>query len=399
MRLPRLGGPIWVVAGTRPEVIKQAPVLGSARARFGHDAVQWVSTHQHLQLETDTMARFGITADHRLQERADGGSITEFNIRVIRQFTELQEKIRPGLVVVQGDTASTFAAAFSAFHADIPVAHVEAGLRTDDIHDPFPEEAYRRMTDAMADLHFAPTPAAAERLIAEGYNEEVVFSTGNTAVDALQMIDQMEPGRAATELPEIPEAARLVFVTMHRRESWGSVLEELCGAIRDIVSQFQDIHVVLPVHVNPTVQETVTKALRNVPRVILTPPLDFVACHMLIRKSHLIMTDSGGITEEAPSYNVPTLVLRNTTERPEAIDAGYARLVGTDRQRVVAAAGEILGNASVHLQMKSRENPYGDGHASERIALGIERFLTHQAPILPPSEQFRRKHKNNSAAA
>ena len=392
-------GPIWIVAGTRPEVIKLAPVLSSARARFGDGAVQWVSTHQHLQLEADTMARFGITADHRLEERRDGGSIAKFAMRTISQLSDLQDKVLPSLVVVQGDTASTFAGAFAAYHAGIPVAHVEAGLRTDNIHDPFPEEAYRRMTDAMADLHFAPTEAAADRLIAEGYQSDVVFSTGNTAVDALQMIDHMDAGPVVSDLPEIPEGARLVFVTMHRRESWGKALEDLCGAIRDVVERFEDIHVVLPVHVNPVVRTTITKELSGIPRVSLTPPLDFLACHMLIQKSYLIMTDSGGITEESPSYGVPTLVLRNTTERPEAMDAGYARLIGTDRATVVAAASELLGSTAAHVRMESKGNPYGDGRAAERIALGIERFLADEVPVLTAAEQFRWRADKGSNAA
>lgn len=220
MRLTNETAPIWIVAGTRPEVIKLAPVLRRAQTRMGKDKVQWVSTHQHSQLETDTLARFGITPDHRLSERKDGGAITEFNVRTITQLTALLGKASPSLVVVQGDTASTFAGAFSAFHAGVPVAHVEAGLRTDDIRDPFPEEAYRRMTDALADLHFAPTWAAADRLVSEGYGEGTVFTTGNTSIDALEMIDHMDIGAAALELPKLPETARLVFVTVHRRESW-----------------------------------------------------------------------------------------------------------------------------------------------------------------------------------
>ena len=388
MSLKRPDGPIWIVAGTRPEVIKLAPVFNRARSQFGAENVHWISTHQHLQLESTTMARFGISATHRLAERTDGGSIIGFNIGTIEQLTALQEKIRPGLVVVQGDTGSTFSGAFAAFHAGIPVAHVEAGLRSDDIHDPFPEEAYRRMTDAVADLHFAPTMAAADRLVSEGYARETVFSTGNTSVDALQMIDHMNIGPASGEVPSIPAGARLLFVTMHRRESWGQPLEDLCCAIRDIVEAFEDVHVVLPVHVNPVVRDTVRKVLNDVPRVSLTDPLDFVACHTLIRNSHLILTDSGGITEEAPSYGVPALILRNATERPESIAAGLARLIGTDRATVLAAASEILRDPALHARMATSRNPYGDGQASSRIVLGIQRYLAQTSPVLTEDEQF-----------
>ena len=389
MSSKRIQGPIWIISGTRPEVIKLAPVLNQARSQFGAQNVHWISTHQHLQLESDTLARFGITATHRLAERTGGGSITDFNLSTIAQLTALQERTRPSLVIVQGDTASTFAGAFAAFHAGIPIAHVEAGLRTDDIHDPFPEEAYRRMIDAVSDLHFAPTMMAAERLISEGYSAGTVFSTGNTAVDALQMIDHMDIGAAAAELPDIPDGARLLFVTAHRRESWGRPLEQLCMAIRDIVETFNDVHVVLPVHVNPIVRDTVRRVLKDVPRVTLTHPLDFAACHFLIRRSHLILTDSGGIAEEAPSYGVPTLILRNATERPESVDAGLAQLVGTDRNTVLAAASAILRNPALHTAMKASHNPYGDGRASERIVLGIERFLAQQLPVLSADEQFR----------
>jgi len=385
----QLTGPIWIVAGTRPEVIKLAPVLNRVRSQFGAENVQWISTHQHMQLESKTMARFGITATHRLAERTVGGSITDFTIRTIEQLTALQEKVRPSLVVVQGDTSSTFAGALAAFHAGIPVAHVEAGLRTDDIHDPFPEEAYRRMTDAVADLHFAPTRAAADRLVSEGYARGMVFSTGNTSVDALQMIDHMDIGLAAADVPAIPDGARLLFVTVHRRESWGQPLENLCNAIRDIVEAFDDVHVVLPVHVNPVVRDTVRRVLQDVPRITLTAPLDFVTCHFLIRRAHLILTDSGGITEEAPSYGVPVLILRNATERPESIDAGLARLIGTNRETVVAAASEILRDPALHARMGILHNPFGDGRASERIVLGIKRYLADESPMLTDEEQFR----------
>ena len=383
-----LAAPIWLVSGTRPEVIKLAPLYLAALGRFGSGAVQWISTGQHLALETQMLGHFGIVPHHRLPERADTEDVTRFSLRAIEELTRLQAATGPGLVIVQGDTASTFAGAFAAFHGGIPLAHVEAGLRTHDIHSPYPEEAYRRMTDAMSDLHFAPTPRAAARLAAEGFPAESIFTTGNTAVDALQMIDSMDGEPAAGLLAEIPPSARLLVVTMHRRESWGAPMEDLCHAVRDIVADHPDVRVVLPVHVNPRVRCTVTGILEGVPRVMLTPPLDFLTTHALIRRAQLVLTDSGGITEEAPSYGVPVLILRRWTERPEAVEEGLAELVGTDRKTVAEAARRLLDDPEARTRMTAARNPYGDGRAAERIVLGIERFLSGEGPVLTEEEQF-----------
>ncbi len=386
--MPQPENPIWIVAGTRPEVIKLAPVYRQACKVFGSDEVQWVSTGQHMALESETLARFRIDPDHCLPKRSQTSSITEFNLRTIRELTDLQDRIHPRLVIIQGDTGSTYSGAFAAFHASIPVVHIEAGLRTDNIQDPFPEEAYRRMADAMAALHFAPTKMAADRLRMEGYTSGSVFSTGNTSVDALQMFDELPDDLTPPELLEPLRSGRLVFVTMHRRESWGPPLEEVCKAVRDIAEAYDDVNIVIPVHVNPVVRETVKATLKGVPRVVLTRPLDFVTCHALIRHSYLIMTDSGGIMEEAPSYGVPALILRRSTERPEAVQEGLARLTGTDRQSVLTAARQILDDPQVHARMASDRNPYGDGRAAERIVLGIKRFLSGEHPILTEKEQY-----------
>jgi len=384
----KIARPLWIVAGTRPEVIKLAPVYFSAQARFGKSAVQWISTGQHMQLEREMLAQFAITPDHNLNVRQESGTLVDVAERTIRALTKLQQDIKPALVIVQGDTVSTFAGAFAAFHAAIPVAHVEAGLRTSDIHDPFPEEAYRRMTDAMTDIHFPPTRMAGDNLRTEGYPEDTIYCTGNTAIDAVKMVDSGALVPSAGEVVELPKQGRLLFVTMHRRESWGKPLEDLCATIRDIVEKYDDVHVVLPVHVNPIVRDTVFAMLKGVARVNLAPPLDFMACHSVIRKSYLIMTDSGGIAEEAPSYGVPVLVLRKVTERPEAAQAGLAILTGTDREKVFTAACNVLDDPQVHAQMRGEKSPYGDGQASARITLAIERYLAGDQPLLTADEQF-----------
>lgn len=380
-------GPIWIVSGTRPEVIKLAPLYFALKKRFGAD-VRWISTGQHMALEEETLHAFAITPDVRVQRRHEGEAILDYDAHLIEGLARLQRDEPPRLVIVQGDTASTFSGAFAAFHASIPVAHVEAGLRSNDIYDPFPEEAYRRMVDTMTTLYFPPTGSAARNLIAEGVDPRRVMITGNTSVDALEMIDGNPLMSPAPEGVSARGDRRLIFVTMHRRESWGQPMENLCNAVRDIVRAHDDVEVVLPVHVNPEVRRTVRGILGAEPRVNLTEPLDYATCHYVIRRSHLILTDSGGVSEEAPSYHVPTLILRRTTERPEAVEAGIARLVGTDRARVLAEANRLLDDPDAYAAMKNNRNPYGDGRAADRITLAIARFFDGVEPLLSNEEQF-----------
>jgi UDP-N-acetylglucosamine 2-epimerase (non-hydrolysing) len=387
MKKQSYSGPVLVVAGTRPEVIKLAPVYLEARKRLGEARVCWVSTGQHGVLERETLARFAIKPDHYLNAGA-GGSLLDLNEKVVRGITALCEAIDPSFAVVQGDTVSAFAGAFAAFHEHLPVAHVEAGLRSGDNLDPFPEEAYRRMIDDMASLRFAPTAGAAANLVAEGCREDTIYVTGNTAIDALALVDKLAVQRAPANVPVIPNGQRLIFVTIHRRESWGTKLEGMCHALRDIAARFDDVHMVLPLHVNPRVRETVEPILRDQPRITLTEPLDYVACHSLIREAHLILTDSGGIQEEAPSYHVPVLVLREVTERPEAVRDGLAVLVGTDRQDVYSIASRWLEDPALREGMQGIDNPFGDGQASTRIVTALERFLAGETPLLTKCEQF-----------
>jgi UDP-N-acetylglucosamine 2-epimerase (non-hydrolysing) len=382
--------PILIVAGTRPEVIKLAPVYFTARARFGNAAVQWISTGQHHTLEQETLRSFGIECTHRLNAGDASGSLITVNNRIIEHFSHLLRAEEPALVVVQGDTASAYAAAFAAFHARIPVAHVEAGLRTYDNLDPFPEEAYRRMIGVLATIHFAPTPRAAAHLRSEGCAEASIYITGNTAVDALALIDAVNARRGDLQtLPQVPPGKRLVFVTLHRRESWGTPLRDMCLAIRDIAERFfDDVHIVFPLHVNPQVQKQVRPLLSGIPHITIVPPLDYAACHALISQAYVILTDSGGIQEEAPSYGVPVLVLRRATERPEAVEQGTAVLTGTDRRRIFEEASRLLSNPARPKILRERRNPFGDGRAAQRIVTAIGRFLGGEAHLLSAEEQF-----------
>jgi len=380
-------GPILLVAGTRPEVIKLAPVHGAARALFGRDAIQWLSTGQHQALERDTLAGFGIEPSHRLALGDAGGSLLTMIERISHGIGEVLVAERPALVVVQGDTASAFAGAMAAFHHGIPVAHVEAGLRTYDNRDPYPEEAYRRMIDVLSTIRFAPTPGAAGHLRAEGCRESSIYVTGNTAVDAVALGGTAGAGQTEGLRLHSP-SARLLFVTLHRRESWGGPLEAMCLALRDIVERFDDVEIVLPLHVNPNVRRVIEPLLSGRARIKLVPPLDFASCQAVMSQAHLILTDSGGIQEEAPSHGVPVLVLRKSTERPEAVEAGLAILTGNGREEIVKRASLLLQDTELHARMRDRRNPFGDGNAAARIARALHRFVRDEYPLLTTEEQF-----------
>lgn len=379
---------LFIVAGTRPEVIKLAPVYFSTRKRFGSRAVRWVSTGQHRMLETQTLASFGIVPDFRLKAHDHHGSLLKTAERVTLALGELLRRRNPDLVIVQGDTVSAYAAAFAAFHRNVPVGHVEAGLRTYDAHDPFPEEAYRRMIAPLATVHFAPTSRAAGNLYSEGCEENRVCVTGNTVVDALAMVDRITGTGAMAKMPDIPADKRLLFVTLHRRESWGTPLSEMCLAVKALVKRYKDVHVVFPVHVNPVVQRTVHPLLDGVRGITLLRPVNYAVAHALIRRAYAVLTDSGGIQEEAPSYGVPVLVLRCVTERPEAVDAGMAILTGTEHDAVFREACRLLDDADLREQMRAHRNPFGDGKAAGRIVTAVERLWAGTEPLLDENEQF-----------
>ena len=351
--------------GTRPEAIKMAPVIRALR----HDpafTTEVVLTAQHRELLDQVLAVFDVQADHDLNVMRPRQSLAELTSRLMIALDQWLEQSRPDLLMVQGDTTSAFIGALAAFYRGVPVAHVEAGLRTPDAATPFPEEMNRRLVGRLAALHFAPTELAQRALVSEGVCADTIFVTGKTVVDALQTICQ-SPALARTTLPIQPRADQaMVLVTMHRRESWDRI-GEVCAALADVVSSRPHVRVVFPVHPNPAVRESVRGSLAGVERVDLIDPLDYLAFVKMMQASRVIVTDSGGVQEEAPVFGRPVLVLRETTERSEAIDAGVAQLVGTSRPVIAAALTRLLDDPQAWAAMARSTSPFGDGHAAERI--------------------------------
>jgi UDP-N-acetylglucosamine 2-epimerase (non-hydrolysing) len=354
------------VVGTRPEAIKMAPVVLEARARGCEVCV--VSTGQHREMLDQVHDVFGIRPDRDLELMRPDQALAELTARVLVSVDEVMAAERPDWVLVQGDTTTAMAAALCSFYRGTPIGHVESGLRTHDLARPFPEELNRIVADRVSRAHFAPTPGARENLLAEGLADATIHVTGNTVVDALQAILASDAAAAAlAELPRIEPRERLVLVTAHRRESFGRPMASIARAVARLARAHPDVRVVLPVHPNPNVRGVMEEILERVDRVHLVPPMSYPAFVKLMARAHLVLTDSGGVQEEAPSLGVPALVLRETTERPEAVAAGAIALVGLDEDAIVAAAERILGSSEVHARMARTVNPYGDGHAAERI--------------------------------
>jgi len=374
---------VMVVFGTRPEAIKLAPVV-HALARSATLEPCVCVTGQHREMLDQMLAVFDLTPDHDLAVMQRDQTLFSLTARLLDALAPVLAREQPSALVVQGDTTTAFATALAGYYARIPTGHVEAGLRTNDPYNPFPEEMNRRLTTHLATWHYAPTRRAAENLQREGVAADRVLLTGNTIVDALHEILARLERRG--ELPEtvLPPALvagrRLIVVTGHRRESFGEGLRNICAALRAIAERNEDVVVVYPVHLNPNVQRPVRELLGDQPRVILTEPLDYLPFVDLLRRAFLILTDSGGIQEEAPSLGVPALVMRETTERPEGIEAGVARLVGTRSEAISEAAQRLLDNPTAYRHMVAAENPYGDGHAAEKIARALEQSLA-AAPV------------------
>jgi len=358
-----------VVLGTRPEAIKLAPVILELEKRDDFDCIT-VLTAQHREMSDSVLRLFGITPTHDLDLMQPGQSLFDLSARLIAGLRPVYEEERPDVVIVQGDTTTTFIAALAAYYLRIPVAHVEAGLRTADKHNPFPEEINRRLTSNLADLHFAPTETAEKALLAEGVPAESIVVTGNTVIDALLHIIEKDP--PSDYLPTgLDPNRRWILVTSHRRENWGAPLESICHALRDLCECYDDIEIIYPVHPNPRVRETTSKLLAEVPNIHLIAPLEYLSFVHLMNAANFIITDSGGIQEEAPSLGKPVLVIREKTERPEAVEAGTVRLVGTSRERIVEQACELLDSEAAYNEMSRKHNPYGDGNACPRIADAI----------------------------
>jgi UDP-N-acetylglucosamine 2-epimerase (non-hydrolysing) len=373
---------VLTVFGTRPEVIKLAPVI-RALERGGVDVIV-CATGQHRDMLDQMLEIFSLCPDFDLDIMRPNQSPLDVAGRILTELPAVIAQVRPDWLVVQGDTTTTFAASWVGFHAQAPVAHVEAGLRTHDKFHPFPEEINRRLTSALADLHFAPTSGAESNLLAEGIAPERIFVTGNPVVDAMEMI-LGQPTQWDDPRLEGFEG-RILLVTAHRRESFGPPLEEICRAVADLLAEHKDLTAVFPVHPNPSVREVVDRALGKIPRVILVPPMPYPPFVRLMQRADLILSDSGGVQEEAPSVGTPVLVLRDITERPEAIESGWAQLVGTSRARIVEMANEYL-NQNRKQQLRQSSNPFGDGHAGERIAELLASQFDRQSSVIRKSAE------------
>jgi UDP-N-acetylglucosamine 2-epimerase (non-hydrolysing) len=359
---------VAVVFGTRPEAIKLAPVIHELR-RQPDLATRVIVTAQHREMLDQALAVFDLAPDVDLDTMAHGATLAEMTGRLVSAVDVALAAEQPDYVLVQGDTTTVFAGALAAFYRQIPVGHVEAGLRSGDRYDPFPEEVNRRLAGVLATIHFAPTPRARSNLLAEGVTSDRIVVTGNTAIDALRyVVDRLPP-------PEDPAVGRRILMTVHRRENWGARMESICLAVRDVLDAREDVEVVLPMHRNPVVRDTIQSILGGHPRARLTEPASYVELVDQMRRCTLVMTDSGGIQEEAPSLGKPILVLRETTERPEAIEAGCARLVGTAREAVTAEALRLLDDPASYAAMARVANPFGDGRAAERIVAEVRRVL------------------------
>jgi UDP-N-acetylglucosamine 2-epimerase (non-hydrolysing) len=360
------------VFGTRPEAIKMAPVIRRLEERSERFESLICVSAQHRDMLDQVLDVFALRPDYDLEIMTPGQSPAGVVARVLDRLPPLLREIRPDVLLVQGDTMTTFAASFAAYLERMPSCHVEAGLRTGNRYHPFPEEMNRVLTTRLADLHFAPTTTARDRLLAEGVPAKTVLLTGNTVIDALLSTVRADYHFTTPALAALDPRSRVVLVTTHRRESFGAPLRSTCAAIADLVDRFPDIEVVLPVHPNPNVKTEVEAILCDTPRVHLITPVDYLEFVHLMARAHLILTDSGGVQEEAPSLGKPVLVLRETTERPEGVEAGTAVVVGTDRQRIVATASRLLSSAEAYQRMANAVSPYGDGKASERIAAALE---------------------------
>ena len=362
---------VCIVLGTRPEAIKLAPVIQAFQAADDFQT-RVVLTGQHREMVTQVMELFGITADHDLALMAPKQTLTHITCSALQGLQEEFERHSPDLVLVQGDTTTAFASALAAFYGQIPVGHVEAGLRTDDIFDPYPEEANRRLISQLALLHFAPTHVSARNLAASGVVGETV-TTGNTVIDALLLMAQKAP---PLEMPGLDfERQRVILATVHRRENWGERLQDIGRGFLEVLERFPDTALLLPLHRNPTVREPLQALLGDHPRAFLTEPLDYDRLVAAMRGATLLLTDSGGLQEEAPALGKPVLVLRRTTERPEAVDAGTAKLIGTDSADIVRETALLLESSAAYEAMARAHNPFGDGQASARILESCRSFL------------------------
>ncbi|WP_409271537.1 non-hydrolyzing UDP-N-acetylglucosamine 2-epimerase [Neobacillus sp. SCS-31] len=369
---------IMTVFGTRPEAIKMAPLVKELEKTAEIESIVTV-TAQHRQMLDQVLDIFQITPDHDLNIMKERQTLAGVTVRALEGLDSVFKETKPDMVLVHGDTSTTFVASLAAFYNQIPIGHVEAGLRTWDKYSPYPEEMNRQLTGVMADLHFSPTSQSRQNLTEENKKTDAIFVTGNTAIDALKTTVKETYTHPVLEKLGTD---RLVLMTAHRRENLGDPMENMFRAISRLVAEHSDIQVVYPVHMNPVVRETANRILGDNPRIHLIEPLDVIDFHNFAARAYLILTDSGGVQEEAPSLGVPVLVLRDTTERPEGVKAGTLKLAGTDELTIYRMANELLSDKSAHEQMAKASNPYGDGQASARIVESILYYfgLRNQRP-------------------
>jgi len=363
---------VLTVFGTRPEAIKMAPLVHALNSdnRF---EVKVCVTAQHREMLDQVLDLFEITPDYDLNLMRAGQTLPDVTSRILLELTPVLKEFKPDVVLVHGDTATTFAASLAAYYEQITVGHVEAGLRTGNIYSPWPEEGNRKLTGALAKYHFSPTENSKANLLKENYAAENISVTGNTVIDALLLVKQQIEDNAklrntlARQFPMLDENKKLILVTGHRRESFGGGFERICEALAQTAQAHPDCQILYPVHLNPNVQEPVKRILKSVDNVNLIEPQQYLPFVYLMNRSHIILTDSGGIQEEAPSLGKPVLVMRDTTERPEAVNAGTVKLVGTDVAKITSALNELLTNDESYKTMSRAHNPYGDGKACQRI--------------------------------
>lgn len=361
---------ILAVVGTRPEAIKMAPVIRALQSAPWAEA-RVLATAQHRQMLDQVLEAFGIAPDIDLDIMTPGQSLPELTARLLSRLDEVFARERPDAILIQGDTTTVMTAALAAFYRRIPVGHVEAGLRTGDLQNPFPEEMNRIVAGRLSRWHFAPTAGSRDNLLREGFDPAAIHVTGNTVIDALLEVVRRDVPMAV----EVPAGRRMLLVTAHRRENFGAPFREVCEAVRELADRHQDLHVVYPVHPNPNVSGPAHEILSGHERISLCAPLDYLPFVAAMKRAHLILTDSGGVQEEAPALGKPVLVMRRETERPEAVEAGVVRLVGPVRANIVAEASRLLGDDRAYAAMAKGVSPYGDGRAAARIVDILRRDL------------------------
>jgi UDP-N-acetylglucosamine 2-epimerase (non-hydrolysing) len=375
---------IAVIFGTRPDTIKMAPIIKELEKQTEHFKLITIATAQHRQMLDQVLDVFKIKPDYDLNIMKPSQTLATITKNTIEELDKIFEKEKPDLVLVQGDTTTTFVGSLAAFYRQIPVGHIEAGLRTNDKNNPFPEEINRRLTSTITDLHFAPTQTAKEALLAENVNPENIFVTGNTVIDALSYSVKEAYIFSSDSLNQIiDQNKKIILVTMHRRENLGEPMKSACTAIKNLALSYKDYNIIFPVHLNPKVQDVAQSILGKIPNVFLIQPLDYLDFVNLMSMSYLILTDSGGVQEEGPHFGIPILVLREVTERPEAVNYGTVKLVGLDEHTIFTTADNLLSNEEEYIKMASAVNPYGDGLSAKRTIQIIKNyFRISNTPII-----------------